>query len=130
MQHFTAPQWQALLLALGASVADVVFFKAPDGTYLYVNRAFEHLYGYTLDQLVGHTDFDFLTEDEAAFFAARDQEALAAGVPTRSQAWQLNELTGQRECYETVKTPVQGPDGELLGLLGVSHNVTACADRE
>jgi hypothetical protein len=57
-------------------------------------------------------------------FAARDKEALDAGKQTISEAWQVNELTGERECYETIKTPVFTAEGRLLGLLGVVKNVT------
>lgn len=124
MENFTSSDKSALIRALGESVADVVFFKDPEGAYLYANPAFERLYGYTLDQIQGKTDFSFLVESEAAYFTQRDREALAAGRPTHSEAWQLNELTGEQECYETVKTPVIADDGRLLGLLGVSRNIT------
>jgi two-component system sensor histidine kinase/response regulator len=124
MEQFTSSEKSAFIRALGESVSDVVFFKAPDGTFQYANHAFERLYGYTLDQISGKTDYAFLTEEEAAFFAERDREAMQSGKPTRSEAWQMNELTGERECYETVKTPVLSDEGRLLGLLGVSRNIT------
>ena len=73
---------------------------------------------------MGKTDYAFLTEQEASYFAGRDQAACEAGQPTVSEAWQENELTGEQECYETVKTPVFSDEGNLLGLLGVGRNVT------
>jgi hypothetical protein len=47
-----------------------------------------------------------------------------------SEAWQLNELTGVQECYETIKTPVYSEDGQLIGLLGVVKNVTKIKQAE
>lgn len=124
MQDLTSADKSALIRALCEVVSDIVFFKNPDGAFLYANHAFERLYGYTLEQLYGKTDFAFLTQEEAEYFSQRDKEAFAAGKPTVSEAWQLNDLTGERECYETVKTPVYADDGRLLGLLGVVKNIT------
>ena len=75
------------------TTADVVFAKDPSGAYIFVNHAFERLYGYTLSQVQHKTDFDFLPEVEAQYFANRDQEAIRAGKPTVSEAAQVNELT-------------------------------------
>lgn len=124
MDHFTSAEKSAFIRALAEAIPDIVFFKDPHGAYLLANPAFERLYGYTMEQIRGKTDFDFLSQEEAAYFAARDQEALAAGKASVSEAWQLNEMTDAQECFETIKTPVHAADGRLLGLLGVVRNVT------
>ncbi len=124
MDAFTSSEKSALIRALGDAVSDIVFLKDTTGAYLYANGAFERLYGYTLNQIAGKTDYDFLTEKDARYFAERDQAATQVGKATVSEAWQENELTGEQECYETVKTPVFSNDGRLLGLLGVGRNIT------
>jgi PAS domain S-box-containing protein len=125
MENFSRADVDIVLSALAEAITDLVFFKNPAGAYLYVNHAFERLYGYTLEQIKGKTDYSFLNQGEADIFAARDREALAAGKKTVSEAWQLNELTDQNECYETIKVPVYANDGQLIGLLGVVRNVTS-----
>lgn len=124
MEQLSSLEKSAFIRSLCEAIQDIVFFKNDRGDYLFANHAFERLYGYTLAQILGKSDFDFLTQEEAEFFAARDKEALDAGVPTTSEAWQLNELSGERECYKTIKTPVFSDDGQLLGLLGIVKNVT------
>lgn len=124
MEHLSLADVNIVILALAEAVPDLVFFKDPAGAFIYANHAFENLYGYTLEQIKGKTDFAFLTQEEAEYFAARDRDALAAGKKTVSEAWQLNELTDQKECYETTKIPVYAGDGRLMGLLGVVRNVT------
>lgn len=124
MEQLTSAEKSTFIRTLCEAIQDIVFFKNPNGEYLFANHAFERLYGYTLEQIKGKSDFSFLTKDEAELFADRDNEAINAGRQTISEAWQINELTGDRECYETIKTPVFSDDGRLLGLLGVVKNVT------
>ncbi len=124
MENLSQADVNIVITTLAEAIPDLVFFKDQDGAYLYVNHSFERLYGYTLEQIKGKTDYSFLTQEEADYFAARDQEALTAGKKTVSEAWQLNELTDQKECYETIKVPVYTEDGQLMGLLGVVRNVT------
>ena len=124
MENFSSAEKSRFIRALAETIPDIVFFKDPTGAYLFANHAFERLYGYTCAQIQGKTDFAFLTHEEAAYFAARDQEAVDAGKPTVSEAWQVNEMTDQRECFQTIKTPVYAADGQLMGLLGVVRNVT------
>jgi PAS domain S-box-containing protein len=124
MENLSLAEVNIFIHTLAEAIPDLVFFKDTHGAYIYANQAFESLYGYTLEQLKGKTDYSFLTQEEADYFAMRDQEALAAGKKTVSEAWQLNELTDQKECYETIKVPVFAKDGRLMGLLGVVRNVT------
>lgn len=124
MEQLTSAEKSTFINTLCEAIQDIVFFKNPNGEYLFANHAFERLYGYTLEQIEGKSDFSFLMKEEAEFFAARDKEAMTAGKQTVSEAWQLNELTGERECYQTIKTPVFSDDGRLIGLLGVVKNVS------
>lgn len=124
MEKLTSAEKSTFIRCLCEAIQDIVFFKSPNGEYLFVNHAFEQLYGYTLEQIKGKSDYAFLMKDEADNFAVRDKEAIHAGKPTRSEAWQVNELTGENECYETIKTPIYSEEGQLIGLLGVVKNVT------
>ena len=124
MENLSLAEVHIFVHTLADAIPDLVFFKDPAGAYVYANQAFESLYGYTLEQIKGKTDYSFLTQEEADYFAMRDQEALTAGKKTVSEAWQLNDLTDQQECYETIKIPIFAKDGRLMGLLGLVRNVT------
>lgn len=124
MEQLTSSEKSTFILSLCEAIQDIVFFKNPEGKYVFANHAFERLYGYTLAQIKGKSDFSFLMKDEAEYFEARDQEVIEAGKQIISEAWQVNELTGERECYETIKSPVYSVDGRLMGILGVVKNVT------
>ena len=124
MENLSSAELAARIRTLFETLPDIVFFKDPQGAFLFANQAFEHLYGYTLEQIRGKSDFSFLSHEEAEYFALRDADAIAAGKPTVSEGWQVNELTSEQECYETIKTPVYAEDGTLLGLLGIGRNLT------
>jgi PAS domain S-box-containing protein len=130
MEKLTSTAKSTVIRSLCEAIQDIVFFKNPNGEYLFANHAFERLYGYTLEQIMGKSDYEFLVEDEADYFASRDKEAVEAGRPTHSEAWQVNELTGAQECYLTVKMPVFSEDGQLIGLLGVVKDVTKVKQAE
>lgn len=114
----------AFIQALCLASPDIVFVKDLNGAFLFANSAFEQLYGYTMEQIHGKTDFDFMSEEEAAYFANRDREALAADKPTVSIAWQVNHITDDDECFETIKSPLVDRSGKVVGLLGIGRNVT------
>jgi PAS domain S-box-containing protein len=106
------------------TIPDIIFVKDPQGRFIVANKAFEEKYGKRIKEIYGKSDFDFLEARQAQIFADRDQEALRAGVPTRSEAWQLDKSTGQSALYETIKTPVLAADGTLLGLMGIGRDIT------
>jgi PAS domain S-box-containing protein len=107
------------------TIPDMVFVKDPHGRFIVANRAFEEKYGKRIKEIYGKTDSDFLSHDQARYFAERDAEALKAGVPTISESWQTDHTTGQSALYETIKAPVFAADGTLLGLMGVGRDITA-----
>lgn len=111
------------LRAVLATIPDKIWLKDPDGVYLGCNPAFERMIGVREADLVGHTDFDFFPSEVAEAFRYHDRAALAAGKPTINEEW-VDSADGSRERLETIKTPVKGPNGEVLGALGIARDVT------
>ncbi|MBC7918028.1 MAG: PAS domain-containing protein [Rhodoferax sp.] len=107
------------------TIPDVIFVKDLHGRFIVANRAFEEKNGQRIKDIYGKSDFDFLPPALAHEFAERDREALEAGGPTLSEFRQMDHSNGESVVYETIKTPVYGADGALLGLLGVARDVTA-----
>jgi PAS domain S-box-containing protein len=110
--------------ALFQTIPDVVFVKDLQGRFLSVNRAFEQTFGQPLNAILGKSDADLVSAEEAAYFSARDQEALTAGGPTYSENENHHAQTGALLRYETIKTPIVDADGDCLGLLGIGRDIT------
>ena len=114
---------EALLRALLDAIPDLVFFKDPHSVYLGCNKAFEIYAGTSEQDLVGKTDLELTTRDVAEAYRRKDREILSSGRPQRIEEW-IPFKRGGGGQFETLKTPVRGQDGQVLGLLGISRDIT------
>jgi PAS domain S-box-containing protein len=114
---------KALLDSLINSIPDLIFYKDCQSVYLGSNTAFEAFSGQSREQLLGHNDFDFFPYEVARQFRARDRAALAEGKPCRNEEW-VTYADGRRVLLDTLKTPLIGPAGEVVGLVGISRDIT------
>ncbi|MEI6396373.1 MAG: PAS domain S-box protein, partial [Verrucomicrobiota bacterium] len=114
----------ALIGSLLDSIPDIVFFKNTEGIYLGCNPAFAEFVGRPRNEIVGKADHDLFEKEIAGFFREQDQRMLA-----RREARHNEEIitypSGRKALIDTLKTPYWGPDGELIGVLGISRDITA-----
>ncbi|MEF8755116.1 MAG: PAS domain S-box protein [Accumulibacter sp.] len=116
---------RAQLRTLLQTIPDLVWLKDPQGVYLACNPAFERLFAASEAAIVGRTDDDFVDRELADFFRANDRAAVAAGGPRVNEEWLTFAADGRRGLFETIKTPMRGSDGRLIGVLGIAHDITA-----
>lgn len=119
-----------LLRTLVQTIPDLVWLKDVEGRYLLCNTAFERFFGAPEAQIIGKTDADFVPADQAAIFREKDRLALATGVPSTNQEWLTFASDGHRSMVETVKVPLRGVDGKLLGVLGIARDITLVREAE
>ena len=65
-----------------------------------------------------------MDEKLAEHFKAKDQEAIHRNVPMTYQEW-VTYPNKQPRLVETVRTPMHDDKGSLIGVLGISHDITA-----
>ncbi|MEI7613878.1 MAG: PAS domain S-box protein [Betaproteobacteria bacterium] len=118
-------QSESLLQTLTHAIPDLVWLKDPNGVYLLCNQRFESLFGVPEKNLVGKTDYDFVDEELAHFFRANDKLAVEKGSPRVNDEWLTFASDGHRELVETTKTPIFDFAGQLIGVLGIGHDMTA-----
>ncbi|MEI8158932.1 MAG: MASE3 domain-containing protein, partial [Burkholderiales bacterium] len=109
---------------LMATLPDPVWLKDADGVYLSCNFAFEQLYGITQADIAGKTDYDLVSREKADFLRKHDLAAIAAGGPSVNEEPLTFSIGGRRGLFETTKTPMLAPDGTLIGVLGIAHDIT------
>ena len=112
-----------LIASLLNSIPDIVFYKNSDGVFLGCNRPHEELTGRSESETVGKSDYDFYDRETADFYREKDKEALVAERPLHNEEW-VTYPDGRRALLDTLKTSFRGKDGELIGLLGVSRDIT------
>jgi len=115
---------ETLLRTLIETIPDLVWLKDPDGLYLACNRRFERFCGAKEKDIVGKTDYDFVSREQADFFRRHDMAAVASGKPMVNEETVTYIDDGHEELLETIKTPMFDSEGNLIGVLGVSRDIT------
>lgn len=118
--NFTESSLRTLLQA----IPDLVWLKSANGVYLACNHRFEKFFGATESEIVGHTDYDFVSKELADSFREYDRIAMMKGCPSTNEEWVTFADDGHRELLEATKTPVFDAKGNLIGVLGISRNIT------
>lgn len=112
-----------LLRALIDAVPDLIFFKDCNSVYLGYNKAFQQIPGRSEQAIIGKTDFDFFDRQSAERFQSVDREVFNSGESRKSEDW-VSYADGRKILWNTVKTPVYSNNGKLLGLVGISRDIT------
>ncbi len=84
----------------------------------------------TLEEVLGKTDFDFLPQERAQPFYADEQTVLRTGKPLFNREELLVDASGQRRWLLTTKAPFRDGAGVVVGLVGMSHDVTERKEAE
>ncbi|WP_321493333.1 PAS domain S-box protein [uncultured Desulfobacter sp.] len=106
------------------TIPDLIWLKDPEGVYLTCNPEFELFYGAAEKDILGKTDYDFVSGELAAFFRKKDQEAIAAGRISINEEEVVYRSDGRHVTLETRKVPVFDANGSVLGVLGIGRNIT------
>jgi PAS domain S-box-containing protein len=115
---------EARLRLLVETIPDLVWLKDPDGVYLLCNKMFEQFFGAREAEIVGKTDYDFISRELADFFREHDRKAMSSGQPSNNMEWITFASDGHRAMLNTIKTPMYDVDGRLLGVLGIGRDIT------
>ena len=118
-----------LITSLLDSIPDIIFFKDIDGIYLGCNPSFAEYVGKPKNEIIGRTDYDFFDKATADLFRINDNEMLKEILPRHNEEW-INYPDGRRILIDTLKTPYWASDGSLIGILGISRDITTRNEAE
>lgn len=120
---------QGLLRTLIDSIPDLIFYKNTEGIYLGCNKSFENFVGSTEQGVKGCTDFELFPYELAQFFKEKDSIIFSRQSACRNEEW-VGYPDGRHVLLETLKTPYYDPEGRLLGLIGISRDITQRKEAE
>ncbi|WP_052813078.1 PAS domain-containing sensor histidine kinase [Desulfonatronum thioautotrophicum] len=116
-------QKSSLLASLLDSIPDLIFFKDVNGVYIRCNTEFARHVGRAEEEIVGRTDYDIYPPEEADAFRENDRLMLERQGPRHNEEW-VGYPDGRRVLLDTLKTPFYDPDGVVIGIIGISRDIT------
>lgn len=100
-----------------------VWLKDTKSRFLSVNRAFSELFSErSADELTGCDDFDIVSWNIAERYQTEDRKVQSSRQKTSVE--EEIQIQGNRRWFETYKAPVIDDDGELLGTVGFSRDIS------
>jgi PAS domain S-box-containing protein len=115
-----------LLQTLLDNLPDYVFIKDTESRFVLTNRAHLQVLGKSsLADVVGKTDFDFFPEELTSAYYADEQRVIRTGESLPDRVEQTIDASGQRQWLLTSKVPLRDGQGQVIGLVGISRNISA-----
>ncbi|MBW7899960.1 MAG: PAS domain S-box protein, partial [Rhodocyclaceae bacterium] len=115
---------EARMRGLLDGLPGMVWLKSPEGRYLEITPRAARLFGLRPPQVVGRSDHELLPGEIADRLRAADRAAVDAGGARSNDEWQTFP-DGHQELLHVVKSPLYDDGGNLLGVLGIAHDITA-----
>ena len=121
---------QHLLEGVLNSTQDLVFCKDLDFNLLACNKAFAEFIGKPVDQIIGASDEEcFPGIEDIELFRRQDRRVFSTREIHRTEEW-VTFPDGHSVLFDTIKYPLIGADGEVLGLVGVGRDITTRFETE
>lgn len=116
-----------LLRTLIDNIPDYIYVKDIESRFLLNNAAHVWMLGArTPDEVLYRTDFDFSPHELASQYYADEQRIIHAGEPLINREEPAVHLaTGERIWNSTTKVPLRDGMGKIIGLVGMSRDITA-----
>lgn len=117
-----------LLDRIVEAIADPVFVKDEQHRWIIVNEAFCRFMGHPREALLGRSDYEFFSKEQADTFWAKDEEVFADGGVNINEE-PLTDADGETHIIVTKKT-VFRTEGGAKALVGIIRDVTDLKEAE
>lgn len=119
------------LRAIIDNIPDYIFVKDRQGRHLICNKAQLDLFGVDSESLVTQkTITELLDEEKATGFWQDDLNVLESGQSILNKEEELYPKEGGLRYALTTKVPLKNETGEVLGLVGISRDITGIRKRQ
>ncbi|MDO9104790.1 MAG: EAL domain-containing protein [Methylovulum sp.] len=112
-----------LLSNLIDNIPDHIFYKNTAGEYVMCNKTVSSHFEESVGSIIGRNDFDLFAPELARLFRRQDADLLAQDQACVNKET-ISFPNGKQAVLETFKTPLKDSDGNVLGLIGISRDVT------
>ena len=123
--EITLSKERALLQIVLDNLTDLVYVKDNAGRYILSNPAHREFLGVASpDELKGRTPFDFFPQEIAQQCHADDLEIIRSGNSLLNREGRMVSRSGAKRWHTTTKVPFRNSQGEIVGLVCVSRDIT------
>jgi PAS domain S-box-containing protein len=113
------------LKAVVDTVPHYVFWKDRESRFLGCNQAFAEMAGVASPrELLGKTAYDLSSRQFADLYRYDDAQVMDTGIGKHNVVEPFNPGDGTTRWLETSKVPLRDKQGQVVGVLGISQDVT------
>ena len=124
-------QERNMLRTLIDNLPDFIYIKDTKSRFTACNAAISNFMGAaTREGLIGKTDFDYYPEEQASEYYADEQEIIRSGRAMINKDEPHAGATGEVRWIMTSKLPLRDRDGNVVGLVGISRDITERKEAE
>ncbi len=114
-----------LLLSIIDTIPDHVYVKDVEGRFILDNVAHRDMYGpKTEGTTTGRTVFDYYSADDAERFDEDDHRVIETGEGIFNHEELRLQEDGSELWIQTTKVPLRDTDGSIIGLVGISGDIS------
>ncbi len=118
-------QERDLLNTLMDSIPDTIYFKDTASRFTRINKAQAKVLGVSKpEDAIGKTDLDFQPPELAKSFYAEEQEIIKTGIPLIDRVEFNPTPEGRQRWFSASKVPILDQNGQVIGIVGVSRDIT------
>lgn len=105
------------------SVENLLFVKDTDFNYITCNKAFQNFIGKSKEDIIGKSDYDLVEKESGDFFREHDIKVFSEKKSYANFEW-VTGYDGTKIYLYTIKSPLMDSEGNLIGLVGNSIDLT------
>ena len=108
--------------AIVENTEDPIYIKDAEGRYQFVNEAAAENFGRPAGEIVGETDAALFDEETVADIRTDDDRVVETGEHVSREV--TRPIDGDERVYLDHKYPYRDESGEIVGLMGISRDIT------
>lgn len=127
---FSNASEQTRYRALLDNIPDNIYFKDRESRLIQVNKAYCNKFGKKPEDILGKTDFDLFSKEHAAPAFEDEQNIINKNVSIIRKLERETFENGETNWVSTTKVPLADIQGNIIGTMGISRDVSDLKEAE
>jgi PAS domain S-box-containing protein len=116
------------LEAIVQNTEEAIYIKDIAGYYQFINESGAGLFDMSAEEVIGKHDKDLFDEESVPDIRSEDEKVMESGEPVRKET--VRYIDGEKHVFLDAKYPYRDEDGEVIGLIGISPDITERKEQE